>query len=168
MNYFELFDFEPQFELDAAVLSSRFHQLQRRFHPDNFVQETPAKQRQASQYSAQINDAYQTLRDPLLRAVYMLSLTDLELQNHRTFSDSDFLIKQLWFREQLELAACERNETRLHALSGEVNVQYQALLKKVGEKLQQKEWDEALQLVQQGQFIKKLQDEIAQTLQRLF
>ncbi|MGL4827205.1 MAG: Fe-S protein assembly co-chaperone HscB [Vibrionaceae bacterium] len=168
MNYFELFDFEPQFELDAAVLSSRFHQLQRRFHPDNFVQETPAKQRQASQYSAQINDAYQTLRDPLLRAVYMLSLTDLELQNHRTFSDSDFLIKQLWFREQLELAACERNETRLHTLSGEVNVQYQALLKKVGEKLQQKEWDEALQLVQQGQFIKKLQDEIAQTLQRLF
>lgn len=168
MNYFELFDFEPQFELDAAVLSSRFHQLQRRFHPDNFVQETSAKQRQASQYSAQINDAYQTLRDPLLRAVYMLSLTDLELQNHRTFSDSDFLIKQLWFREQLELAACERNETRLHALSGEVNVQYQALLKKVGEKLQQKEWDEALQLVQQGQFIKKLQDEIAQTLQRLF
>lgn len=168
MNYFKLFDFEPQFELDEAVLLSHFHQLQRRFHPDNFVQETPAKQRQASQYSAQINDAYQTLRDPLLRAVYMLSLTDLELQNHRPFSDSDFLIQQLSFREQLELAAYERNETRLHALSCEVNVQYQALLKKVGEKLQQKEWNEALQLVQQGQFIKKLQDEIAQTLQRLF
>ncbi|MGL5336753.1 MAG: Fe-S protein assembly co-chaperone HscB [Enterovibrio sp.] len=168
MNYFELFDFEPQFELDAAVLSTRFHELQRRFHPDNFVQETPLKQRQASQYSAQINDAYQTLRDPLLRAIYLLSLTNIDLSNQRSFSDNDFLFKQLAFREQLEVAASQRNEAGLHSLSEIVNAQYQALLKKVGEKLQQKEWDHALQLVQQGQFIKKLLDEIAQTLQRLF
>ncbi|MGL5291962.1 MAG: Fe-S protein assembly co-chaperone HscB [Vibrionaceae bacterium] len=168
MNYFELFDFEPQFELDAALLSVRFHELQRRFHPDNFVQETSLKQRQASQHSAQINDAYQTLRDPLLRAIYLLSLTNIDLSNQRSFSDKEFLFKQLAFREQLEVAADQKDEARLHSLSEEVNAQYQALLKNVGEKLQQKEWEHALQLVQQGQFIKKLLDEIAQTLQRLF
>ncbi|HCG9795638.1 TPA: co-chaperone HscB, partial [Vibrio parahaemolyticus] len=37
MNHFELFGLPSQFQLDGSLLSSKFRELQKRFHPDNFA-----------------------------------------------------------------------------------------------------------------------------------
>ncbi len=79
MNYFELFGLPIQFELDGSLLSSQFRALQKRFHPDNFATASERDRLMAVQQAAQINDAYQTLKDPLRRAEYLLSLQGIEM-----------------------------------------------------------------------------------------
>ncbi len=57
---------------DDALLTRRFHELSRRFHPDRFGTFDAATQTIALQNAALVNDAYRTLRDPFGRAEYLL------------------------------------------------------------------------------------------------
>lgn len=91
------------FALDKAELDRRYFALQRRLHPDRFVRR-PARERAISQsQAASLNEAYETLRDPLSRAVYLLRLQgiDLEPAGGRTIGDPDLLTEAMEMREAL-------------------------------------------------------------------
>lgn len=77
-DYFEFFRIERKLNLDGADLQRRFYSLSRDLHPDRFIRVTPAEREQALERSAILNDAYRVLRDPLLRAEYVVSATGLE------------------------------------------------------------------------------------------
>ncbi len=72
MEYFQLFGIEPAFTVDAAGLERRFYALSRKLHPDVYARSSPQEQQAALDATARLNDAYRTLRDPYLRAEYLL------------------------------------------------------------------------------------------------
>lgn len=77
--------------------------MQKRFHPDNFATASERDRLLAVQQAAQINDAYQTLKDPLRRAEYLLSLQGIEMNSEQqTLQDPMFLMEQMELREELE------------------------------------------------------------------
>jgi len=103
LNYFELFNIEVSFDVDIQQLSSSYQTLQKTVHPDKFAHATEQEQRIAVQKSAHINDAYQTLKNPLLRAQYMLVERGVDMPNEQnTFGDTSFLMRQMELREMLE------------------------------------------------------------------
>lgn len=103
MNYFELFGLSPAFELDRHALAETYRALQMQFHPDKFAAYPERERLQAVQGAARINDAYTTLKNPLNRAEYLLSLQGVELNaEQQTLKDSLFLMQQIEWREQLE------------------------------------------------------------------
>ncbi|MBU2113550.1 MAG: Fe-S protein assembly co-chaperone HscB, partial [Gammaproteobacteria bacterium] len=56
----------------------------------------------AVQHTANINDAYHSLKQPLLRAEHMLALRGLKISHEqRSFTDPAFLMQQMELREQL-------------------------------------------------------------------
>ena len=66
LNYFELFELPVQYSIDNNELTIRYLKKQREFHPDN----------SGSDYcSVTLNTAYSTLKNPLQRAEYVLSLS---------------------------------------------------------------------------------------------
>ncbi len=71
-DYFEFFGLPPKLALDLADLEQRFYRLSRELHPDRFQRATPAERERSLEASAILNDAYRTLRDPILRAEYVL------------------------------------------------------------------------------------------------
>jgi molecular chaperone HscB len=77
-DYYHFFGLEPRFNLDPADLEDRFHRLSRQLHPDRFAQATPAEREQSLAASANLNDAYRTLRDPVARAEHFLKLQGFE------------------------------------------------------------------------------------------
>ena len=101
-NYFELFDLPVAFDLDSAELAVRYRELQRRFHPDRFAS-APAPERLLSvQLTAQINAAFQTLKDPVARARYLLGLQGVDTDQETDTSMSPaFLMEQMELREAL-------------------------------------------------------------------
>ncbi|WP_163132516.1 co-chaperone HscB [Agarivorans sp. Alg241-V36] len=102
MNHFELFSLLPSYQLDLSGLADSYRELQQQYHPDKFAAESSESQAQVMQKAAQINDAYQTLKDPLSRAQYLLSLQGLELGGEQqTINDVTFLMSQMELREQL-------------------------------------------------------------------
>lgn len=104
-NYFELFDLPVEFSVDKKALSSAFRAKQAVYHPDKFAHAEAAAQRESLQASALINQAYQTLSTPTLRAAYLLELAEGVVRKEHTMRpDPAFLMQQIVWREQLEEA----------------------------------------------------------------
>ncbi|WP_193165192.1 Fe-S protein assembly co-chaperone HscB [Microbulbifer hainanensis] len=101
-TYFEMFGLQPAFHIDRAALAERYRKLQREFHPDKYAARSDREQLLAMQYAAQINEAHTTLRDPVLRAAYLLKLAGVEVSPEQTTSDAEFLMQQMMLRERLE------------------------------------------------------------------
>lgn len=101
-NYFELFGLEAGFVLDRTLLDTAFRELQKEYHPDRFAHKGDAEQRQAVQNSTHLNTAYETLKSPLSRAQYLLSLQGvLTGEEPRKQLPMDFLMQQMELRETL-------------------------------------------------------------------
>ncbi len=73
MEYFEILELEPRLSLDGAELQRRFYALSRKYHPDR----NPS----ALDKSALLNDAFRTLRDPVLRAQYVVEQNGLDINS---------------------------------------------------------------------------------------
>lgn len=102
MNYFQLFGLEDQFDLDTTKLAEVYQSLQKTVHPDRFAHASSQDQLLAVQKSSMINDAYQTLKNPLTRAAYILKERGTEMPSEQaSFGDTSFLMQQMELREML-------------------------------------------------------------------
>ena len=79
-DYFSLFDLPQHLHLDLAALEKTFYAQSRKLHPDRFAAKPAAEQVAALAASSQLNDAYRTLRDPIARTEYLLSLQGIQLE----------------------------------------------------------------------------------------
>jgi len=79
-DYFSLFSLPQHLHLDLADLEKNFYAQSRKLHPDRFAAKPLAEQQAALAASSQLNDAYRTLRDPILRTEYLLSLQGIQLE----------------------------------------------------------------------------------------
>ena len=127
MNYFQLFDIETSFDIDLAQLSQTYQLLQKAVHPDRFAHASSQEQLIAVQKSSEINDAYQTLKQPLKRAEYLLTLRGVELPNEQhTFGDTSFLMRQMELREMLaEVKFSDDIDSALESAQQELAQEYQ-------------------------------------------
>ncbi|MES9906607.1 MAG: Fe-S protein assembly co-chaperone HscB [Sedimenticola sp.] len=102
-NYFELFGLPVGYLVDSEQLTERYRELQQVIHPDRFANASDHERLQSVQGSSRVNDAFETLKDPLRRAHYLLVLNgiDMDMQQEST-KDVSFLMEQLELREQLE------------------------------------------------------------------
>ena len=81
-DYFQVFSLPRKlgFDPDAiAALEREFHRLSRRLHPDRFARASAEEQQWSLTATALLNDAYRSLRDPLLRTEYLLKLEGLKI-----------------------------------------------------------------------------------------
>jgi molecular chaperone HscB len=79
-DYFTLFSLPQHLHLDLTALEKTFYAQSRKLHPDRFAAKPAAEQAAALAASSQLNDAYRTLRDPILRTEYLLSLQGIQLE----------------------------------------------------------------------------------------
>ena len=117
-NYFELFGFPVSFDIDAAALRERYRTLQSSVHPDKFANAAQRERRLSVQHAALINEAHQTLKDPLARARYLLGLHGVAVNDEsNTVMDPAFLMEQMELREAIaEVREQADPETALAAL----------------------------------------------------
>jgi len=102
-DYFALFGLPVDFTVNRVELDGAFRQLQQRYHPDRAAAGSDADVRLAVQQAAAINQAYTTLKSPLLRAHYLLELAGVEGDSEsRVTRDGLFLMEQIALRERIE------------------------------------------------------------------
>jgi molecular chaperone HscB len=80
MNYFDFFGLPRKLTLDVVALEKQFYTMSRKLHPDRFASKPLAEQEAALAQSSLLNDAYRTLKDPILRTQYLLKLEGVELE----------------------------------------------------------------------------------------
>ena len=79
-TYFAIFSLPPHLTLDTPALEKSFYALSRRLHPDRFASQSAEAQAAALAESSRLNDAYRTLKDPIARTAYLLSLEGVEME----------------------------------------------------------------------------------------
>ena len=111
-DHFALFGLPRRYALDEAQLSSLYHVLSAQVHPDKFAHLSEAEQRLAMQRTTRVNEAYQTLRQPLARAKYLLGLAGIDVDQGREMS-GEFLMQQMEWREMVADARAASDVARL-------------------------------------------------------
>ncbi|MCG9579140.1 co-chaperone HscB [Vibrio tubiashii] len=170
MNYFELFGLPSQFNLDGSLLSSQFRELQKQFHPDNFATASERDRLMAVQKAAEINDAYQVLKNPISRAEYILFENGVEIRGEQqTMQDPMFLMEQMELREELEdISSSSDAEDALFDFESKVSKMFKQQLTATEQDLNQTDWQQAADRVRKLKFIAKLQNEIELVEDKLF
>lgn len=134
-NYFSLFDEPVQFSIDQKGLAEKYQQLQKAVHPDRFADQGEQSIRIAVQKAALINDAFQTLKSPLRRIEYLLSLKGRDIRHEKSsLQDAGFLMQQMEWRETLESISDSNDPDQLDAFSDQIE---RELKRRQGELAQQ-------------------------------
>ncbi len=161
-DYFCLFGLPAGFALDRDALTQRYRELQKAVHPDRYANAGESERLMAVSQAARINDAYQTLRDPISRARYLLQQHGGNWQDEQTIQDKAFLFEQMELREELEGLQQDRELAALEAFAKRVRQ-----LELAQEQRLAREFTDLLQLhlvqgrteIQKLMFFRKLREE---------
>lgn len=161
-NHFELFELTPRFELDNTALETAYRQLQSQVHPDKFAHLSEAEKRASMQWSTRVNEAYQTLKSPLNRAVYLLHLSGIEaLSETNTHLAPAFLMQQIEWREAIQDARAAKDLPTLQTVEQEIAAQIKIWRAQLLTQLdQQPDLVAATNTVRQLKFVDKIMSEI--------
>lgn len=102
-DYFRFFGLEQQFNLDLSALDRAYLAIQKEVHPDRHARGSDTEQRLAMQMATLANTAFQTLKNPIQRGLYLCQLhgVDARLETN-TAMPAAFLMQQMEWRENLE------------------------------------------------------------------
>jgi len=130
-NYFEVFGLPVGYEVDTAALHKRYLSLSRGVHPDAREERSEDVRRQALALSAELNRAYDTLRDPVARAEYLLTLAGGPLPAEDKSVPPRLLGEVMTLREEIEEAAARKDAAALTRLRETVTARRQAVLEEI-------------------------------------
>lgn len=157
-DYFSLFELPRSFRQDLSSLDKRYREIQAQVHPDKFVQAADAERRLSLQWATRANEAYQTLKRPLPRAKYLLSLAghDVDSENNNAMPP-EFLMEQMEWREAVAEARQAREQDELeqlhHRVKDSMSRRYEQLAAILDD---QKDYTAAADQVRRLMFLEKL------------
>jgi len=168
-DFFRLFEISPRFSIDNAALDQRYRDLQSQVHPDKFSHLSESEQRLSMQWSTRINEGYQTLRNPLARGRYLLSLQGVDTQEEtNTAMPLEFLMQQMEWREALQDAIEAKDMDALDVLSDNNRKETKALQQQLGVQLDEShDHLAAAGSVRKLRFLEKLAEEISSAYDEL-
>src|SRR5262245_37320611 len=116
-DYFEVFGIQRGLDLEPAVLQRKFYELSRQLHPDKFAAAPPEYQQYAVDATAQLNDAWRVLRDPVKRAEYLLKLEGFDIGEQRSNNVPPELLEEVFeLNMMLEELRSEEHTSELQSL----------------------------------------------------
>ena len=161
-NYFELFGLQPAFDLDTGSLQAAQQRLQAAYHPDRHVNADDRARRVSVQMAAWINQAYETLIDPVKRSRYLLEINGADIpDDSTTTSDAAFLMEQIELREEID--ACREAEDALaqsERIAGRLQQRADDLAREFVDSFEAGELQSALISSRKMQFIQRIQQQL--------
>lgn len=102
-DHFSRLGLPVAYALDVPKMEQQYFVLQRKLHPDRFGAKSAKEKALSQQQATQLNDAYETLKDPLKRAAYLLGLLGQKVDLHGsvTITDPILLMEQMERREAI-------------------------------------------------------------------
>jgi molecular chaperone HscB len=160
-DYFELLGLPASFDLDEQTLEAHWKDRASAVHPDRFPDSNPAQKRVALQWSAQVNEAYRVLKNPLRRAQYLCERAGHPAQGDGSVSMSpDFLMQQMQWREALEELQAQGNALQVTMLGEDIQTYQTKLQSKTREFMKQARWEEVSQCIHEWMFVDKFLHEL--------
>jgi len=112
-------------------------------------------------WSAQLNEAYRVLRDPLRRAQYLCELAGYPtVDQPGTSMEPAFLMQQIEWREALEDAQQDADRSKLEQIESEIIAKRRDQMAKTGQHISEQQWAEAVKSLHEWMFVEKFLQEL--------
>ena len=162
-TYFEIFDVPVSFDCDIDTVQQRYRELLKAVHPDKFVNSSDQEKRISMQQTSHINEAFNTLKNPVERALYLLKLKGLDINfDNETTMDAEFLMEQLELRESLASVGDDASSLDvLDTMRVDVKNKLSQLMTNFSVLYESDEKEQARELIRKMQFLQKAQKEIS-------
>ena len=134
-DYYRFFGLDKRLSLDAAELQARFYALSRKLHPDLYTRANPDEQRHSLEAASILNDGYRVLRDPVLRAEYMLKENHFDVAEQRTKDVPPELLEEV-FDLNMQLDELRSGDLDARAPLAESGSRFKAMLAVIDSELQ--------------------------------
>lgn len=158
LHHFALFGLPIAYDLSPSTIESAYFAAQRQYHPDRFIGKPDSERMAALQKSADINQAYETLKNPLKRAQYLLHLKGITVgTEHDSVKPSPALLMEtMELREKIAEAPREK----LNELDDSLNKMMQRSQKILANNYMYAQWNEMAQETLRLGYIMKAQGEL--------
>jgi molecular chaperone HscB len=168
-DFFQLFNLPRRFQIDGDLLERSFLALQVQVHPDKFAHLSETERRHSMQWATRVNEGYQTLRSPVNRARYLLSLHGVDTQeDSNTAMPAEFLMQQMEWREALEEGEQAQDTDALEQLEQRVQQDMRNLQQQLAVDIDDaRDYAAASGIVRKLKFLEKLAEEIASAFDKL-
>jgi molecular chaperone HscB len=103
VDHFTRLGLPRTFDIDTGTLDQGYFAAQRRLHPDRFATRTPRERTFSQLQAVSLNEAYETLKDPVQRAEYLIGLNGVEVipEGCSLVGEQDLLHEVMERREDL-------------------------------------------------------------------
>ncbi|KAG1152937.1 hypothetical protein G6F37_000650 [Rhizopus arrhizus] len=164
LNFFHLLEAgkgdnkqNPNFDIDLKSLRRRFLALQQKAHPDSYSNAHKREHEYAQLQSSVINKAYNTLKNPLTRAKYILSQKGYKLSEEDSLTDPELLMEVMELREELEEVA---NEGELQVVKEKNDEKFKETIEKLQTAFDKEDYAQAKELAIELQYWSSIQNAI--------
>ncbi len=163
-NFFTLLNLPEAFVVDLKKLDQHYQAIQKEIHPDRFASLNDETKMESVKKTAQVNDAYQTLRSSIRRAEYLLHLYGFDINDEKyTAVPQDFLLQQMEWREELETHT--KNKEALEKLASVVAIKKKQKIDLLPTYFDKKNnLPEAIKITRELNFIEKIEQHISDAL----
>jgi len=163
-NFFTLLNLPEAFVVDLKKLDQHYQAIQKEIHPDRFASLNDEKKMESVKKTAQVNDAYQTLKSSIRRAEYLLHLYGFDINDEKyTAVPQDFLLQQMEWQEELETHT--KNKEALEKLASVVAIKKKQKIDLLPTYFDKKNnLPEAIKITRELNFIEKIEQHISDAL----
>ncbi len=163
-NFFTLLNLPEAFVVDLKKLDQHYQAIQKEIHPDRFASLNDETKMESVKKTAQVNDAYQTLKSSIRRAEYLLHLYGFDINDEKyTAVPQDFLLQQMEWREELETHT--KNKEALEKLASVVTIKKNQKIDLLPTYFDKKNnLPEAIKITRELNFIEKIEQHISDAL----
>ncbi|XP_058204410.1 iron-sulfur cluster co-chaperone protein HscB homolog [Rhododendron vialii] len=161
VDYFQIFGLEKQYVIEEENLEGRYKNWQKKLHPDLVHSKSEKEKECAAEQSARVIDAYRTLGDPLSRAIYILKLEGVDVDEEETISEPELLAEILEIREAVE----EAGDTQaLSQIQIQIKEKFQHSSESFATAFQSRKFEEARASIRRMTYYKRVNEEIVKKL----
>ncbi len=157
-DHFSRLGLRVTFELADRDLDLAYFALQRHLHPDRFANKSAREKSLSQQQATAINDAYETLKEPLRRADYLVHLKGMGVfpEGCNLVNDQMLLMESMELREALAEA---ESPGQVDAITARANEDIKVCIEQLSALFADDDIEGACRLTTRLKYLKKLAEE---------
>ncbi len=163
-SFFEILGLPAGFTLNEKALETAYFTAQRTCHPDRFIGKPEAERVAAVSRSRLVNDAYETLKNPLTRAEHLLELQGIHAIDDTAPVPPALLMEMMELRERIAEAA---DGLALKAIVADIQAMVKANSVQLAAAFEAKDYAHAAEETQRLQYLGKAMEEAHMFIYRL-
>ncbi|KAM0848765.1 hypothetical protein ACQ4PT_054187 [Festuca glaucescens] len=161
VDYFRIFGLDRGYNIKDNSLEGKYKDWQKKLHPDLVHSKSEKERAFAAEQSALVIDAYRTLSKPLPRALYMLELEGIHVDEEKTINDPGLLMEMMEIREAVS-EACDSQT--LEKIQSQMKRKLETWSKSFQEAFDKRDFNRAVEATQRMRYYERAMEETVKKL----